>query len=369
MNMTPNPRAGWTVKPVTSVQAHVLHAYFNMSPESPDGRWVLAFVSRQDDAQVGDVCLFARDGSETRVLAAGIEVEDSHRQACQQFCNRGQAVAFHHLHEGVWRVEVADVNTGARQVLAENRQVGFCQASWPWIVTMPLHWDRNADGDLHVVDVGSGARQATVPVEAIRPVAAKLLPDAGLETGPAVLAFPLVSPNGMRIACKISQPGSGGDFRSKDASKRHGLFTYDLQHERVIGCSATWGHPAWHPDNRRILTVAGARLVWLDTDLGQLSDWPEIPDFRWSHPSVSPNGQLVVTDWRTQVDGRWMWRIDLVNPTTHATALLFTHPDDRPATTSWRRPHPHPVFNASNQRVYFNVNEGSWTRLYVAQRH
>jgi hypothetical protein len=34
---------------------------------------------------------------------------------------------------------------------------------------------------------------------------------------------------------------------------------------------------------------------------------------------------------------------------------------------SWRVNHPHPIFSADGRRIYFNVNEGKWTQLYVAE--
>jgi hypothetical protein len=34
---------------------------------------------------------------------------------------------------------------------------------------------------------------------------------------------------------------------------------------------------------------------------------------------------------------------------------------------SWRISHPHPVFNARGNRIYFNVNAGEHTQLHVAE--
>ncbi len=34
---------------------HTIHAYFNTSPESPDGRWVLYFASATSEGHVGDL--------------------------------------------------------------------------------------------------------------------------------------------------------------------------------------------------------------------------------------------------------------------------------------------------------------------------
>jgi Tol biopolymer transport system component len=42
--------------------------------------------------------------------------------------------------------------------------------------------------------------------------------------------------------------------------------------------------------------------------------------------------------------------------------------DNSRGARSWRRNDPHPVFSADGRRVYFNVSEGEWTQLYVAER-
>jgi hypothetical protein len=34
---------------------------------------------------------------------------------------------------------------------------------------------------------------------------------------------------------------------------------------------------------------------------------------------------------------------------------------------SWRRNHPHPAFSADGRRIYYNVSEGSYTTLMVAE--
>jgi hypothetical protein len=41
--------------------------------------------------------------------------------------------------------------------------------------------------------------------------------------------------------------------------------------------------------------------------------------------------------------------------------------DNSRGARSWRRNHPHPIFSADSRRIYFNVNEGDWTQLYVAE--
>jgi Tol biopolymer transport system component len=41
--------------------------------------------------------------------------------------------------------------------------------------------------------------------------------------------------------------------------------------------------------------------------------------------------------------------------------------DNTKGAKSWRRSHPHPSFSADGKRIYYNVSDGSWTRLMVAE--
>jgi len=41
--------------------------------------------------------------------------------------------------------------------------------------------------------------------------------------------------------------------------------------------------------------------------------------------------------------------------------------DNTDGAKSWRQSHPHPAFSSDGQRIYFNINEGGRTRLYVAE--
>ena len=47
--------------------------------------------------------------------------------------------------------------------------------------------------------------------------------------------------------------------------------------------------------------------------------------------------------------------------------VVIHHFDNSHGAKSWRVSHPHPVFSADGQRIYFNVSSGPWTQLYVAE--
>src|SRR5688500_14310166 len=94
-----SPLSGWThgvkVAPVSTAERHSIHAYFNTSPESPDGRWVLFYASTTPEGHVGDIIIHERATGNEIVLAVKVSVEDAHRAACQQWLSGGRRIAFH----------------------------------------------------------------------------------------------------------------------------------------------------------------------------------------------------------------------------------------------------------------------------------
>jgi hypothetical protein len=91
-------------------------------------------------------------------------------------------------------------------------------------------------------------------------------------------------------------------------------------------------------------------------------------DVSGDHPSVSPDGRLVVTDTiMTSFDGpRNEWGVVLADAKGGGQIVLH-HFDNSHGAKSWRVSHPHPVFSADGKRIYFNVSSGKWTQLYVAE--
>jgi hypothetical protein len=91
-------------------------------------------------------------------------------------------------------------------------------------------------------------------------------------------------------------------------------------------------------------------------------------DVSGDHPSVSPDGRLVVTDTiMTSFDGaRNEWGIVLAD-TKGTGQIILHHFDNSHGAKSWRVSHPHPVFSADGKRIYYNVSDGQFTRLHVAE--
>lgn len=353
------PRPVWPDRDV-----HALHSYFNTCPESPDGRYVLLFIARQADAELGDLCLLDRRNGETRVLDRGIEVEDAHRQANQQWLAGGRYVVYMRRDQGHWRVMRADVASGEVAELAHGRQAGWGPADGTVVPLYGSHWEPGLYHDIELLDVVTGSARTVLDLRTVLGGFPAIVQELFPDRQPDSLFFPVLSPDGRRVIFKLSAV-LDGRYRSEKASRREGLFAYDLVAGRALGFHPTWGHPAWLPDSHTVLRNG----LLVDTDTMATRPIPWYPLRLNTHPAASPDGELVAMDVLrapfTQQDGHWTVVIgDLSETWLH----LHTAPAPGNGTASWRSAHPHPVFSADGCRLYFNVNLGERTVLYVAER-
>jgi hypothetical protein len=357
---------GVKVAPVSSSDQHSIHAYFNTSPESPDGRYVLFYASRTTQGHDGEIRIRERTSGAETVLARGVSTEDAHRAACQQWVQGGRTVVFHNvLPSGEWVVMAVDVASGKERILARGRQVGFGAPAGDVVPVYGPHWNPGEHRGLELVNVATGEIRATpLTGERVRKEFPELV---GKQFGdrPLSIFFPLLSPDGTRVIFKLATP-AGGDFRSTKASVREGLLVYDLRDDRITFMQERWGHPAWHTNSRDILNTHG-RVI--DSGTGKTRLLPGEHRFPGSHPSFGPEGTLFATD--TLADGppwngpKGSWAVVVGESATGRNATLAQF-DNSHGARSWRVSHPHPVFSPDGRRVYFNVSDGPWTRLHVA---
>src|SRR6185295_10482451 len=141
-----------------------------------------------------------------------------------------------------------------------------------------------------------------------------------------------------------------------------------------------WGHPSWQPDSRHITEM---HYTVYDSNDGKVTMNPGMPtkaaraaaaaagqsapnsplrDVSGDHPSVSPDGKLIVTDTiMTEFGGtKNEWGVVLAD--AKGTGQIIIHKfDNSRGAESWRRSHPHPVFSADGRRLYYNVSDGEFT--------
>lgn len=366
---TDDPLAPWTKgvrpRPVAATPGrHTLHSYYLASPESPDGRGVLFFSSTHPAAHLGEIRVLDRATGRETVLAENVQTEDAHRAACQQWLSNGRRVAFHEVAEKRWRVVVVELATGARTIVAQDRQLAFGQPHGDLLPLYGCHWNPGRHRDLEILDAATGSLRTALAIGAVQERHRDWI---GKEFGdrPVSIFFPILSPDLKRVFFKIAAGRGGDDFMAKDASHRQGLVCHDLERREFTWMRAKWGHPAWHPDSKRIIEMGN--LIF-DTDTGAQSRIPDVPNLRGSHPSFSPDGRLFVTDGYSEAAGgrAGEWGVMVGDVRGGRFALLHSFDQSRGAR-SWRRSHPHPVFSADGRRIYYNVSDGEFTRLHVAE--
>ncbi len=353
------------VHPVSATPGrHTIHSYYVCNPESPDGRRVLFYASTAANGYVGEICVLDRETGRETVLARDVHVEDAHRAACQQWISNGRRIAFHEVREGRWRVVVVDADTGAETAAVEDRQLAFGQPHGDLLPIYGCHWNPGRHRNLELLDAATGQLRTAVTIDAVQ----QQYPDwLKTEFGdkPVSVFFPVLSPDQKRVFFKMAAGSGGNEYMSKKASHRQGLITFDLEHGRFLFLRGQWGHPAWHPDSRRILEVGN---IWLNADNGATTRIPDLPRLRGCHPAVSPGGRLLVMDGLLDTLGGepGEWGVVVADARGGRYEVLHRF-DNRRGTRSWRRSDPHPVFSADGRRTYFNVSSDDETQLYVAE--
>ncbi len=384
-----DPLAPWRTGVKISVVApkdgrHTIHSYFNTCPESPDGRSVLFYSSTAKDGHRGEVCIRDRKTGEEKVLASNINAEDAHRVACQQWVSGGKRVVFHGERDGEWIVGCVDLDTMKERILARGQLAGWGQPDADIVPLYSPHWKPGTHPDLDLIHVATGEKTTPVTVDALKQAYPEWFGKTFGEQKPSIF-FPILSPDLKRVFFKMAL-ATGEDPRSTKASARQGLICYSLAEEKFLYMNPKWGHPSWQPDSRHITEM---HYTVFDSDDGSVKMNPGMPtkaarakaaaegkrapefplrDVSGDHPSVSPDGKLVVTDTiMTSFDGtRNEWGVVLAD-TRGTGQIVLHHFDNSHGAQSWRVSHPHPVFSADGKRIYYNVSDGQFTRLHVAE--
>ncbi|MDX1948794.1 MAG: hypothetical protein SFU86_25625 [Pirellulaceae bacterium] len=367
--VTSDPLAPWRsnvkIRPVSSAAGrHSIHSYYVKSPESPDGKSVLFYVSTAANGQVGDIVVQDRQTGAERIVARGVHTEDAHRAACQQWISGGRRVAFHDMRDGQWLIAVVDLDTGKERILARDHQLGFGEPTGEQLPIYGCHWNPRVHRDLEFVHAETGELRKIATAAEVEKFQPAWIAEE-FSGKPISIFFPVISPDGRKVFFKIAAGAGGDNYQSKAASHRQGIFAYDLDKQRLVFFRGKWGHPAWHPDSQRISEMGN---LLFDTADGSYKKIANLPTLRGCHPSISPDGKLQAQDgYLGDLDPTPnQWGVIVCDTRGDHFQVLHRF-DNSQGAKSWRKNHPHPVFSADGRRLYFNVNSGEFTQLFVAE--
>jgi hypothetical protein len=203
-------QAGVKLSPVSKVAGrHTMHTYYLLNPESPDGRKVLFFTSTDHAGHVGQISVLDRETGVETVVADDVHTEDAHRVALQQWTANGKAVAYHEAVDKRWRVVLIDIETGAKTIVAQDRQLGFGRGDGHVLPLYGCHWNPGEHRDLELYDVRTGAIRTAVRIGDVERMFGDWLAKE-FAGKPTSIAFPTISPDHQRVFFKMSG-GNGGD--------------------------------------------------------------------------------------------------------------------------------------------------------------
>lgn len=372
------PLAAWKkgvkTHPVSNVpNRHTIHTYFNVSPESPDGRSVLYYTSTTPEGYTGELRVQDRATCQERVLVRDLNCEDAHRVACQQWVSNGRLVVFHDLRDGEVVVVTVDVKTLKQRVLAKHRMVSWGQQYSDLVPIYGVHFQPDAYRNVELLNVSTGEIKTLVTADEVRKTypeqIQKLYGDKPIST-----PFGTLSPDLNLIFFKLSdmddtykpQPPGHLKWPHSYQSDREGLVMFDIKQSRLLFFRRDWGHPAWDPSSKLFINVPN---VLIDARTGEQKSIPNLPRFPGQHLDISPDGKLFVTDTQLGPFGgaKGEWGVAVCDIHGGDWTMIARFQGAEGATT-WRKNHPHPAFSPDGKRIYYNVNSGKYTQLFVAER-
>jgi hypothetical protein len=368
------PWKGVRPRPVSDLPGrHTIHTYFNVSPETIDGSHVLYYTSTTPEGHSGEIRMQVRATGEETVLVRNLDTEDAHRVACQQWVCNDRQVVFHDMRNGEAVVAAVDVKTRKERVLAKERMVSFGFQPSDLIPIYGVHFQPGKYTDVELLNVATGEIKTLVTAKQVRDAypeqISKLYGDLQIST-----PFGVLSPDEKLIFFKLSaqspnyKPLPEGHLKWPRSyqSDREGLVCYDIEHRKLLFFRRDWGHPSW---DMKSTTILNAPNVLIDGRTGAEKSIPNLPRFPGQHHSFSPDGRLFVTDTQLEPFGgvKGEWGVAVCDVRGGNWTMLHRFRGDKGATT-WRKNHPHPAFSPDGNRIYYNVNSGTYTQLHVAER-
>ena len=338
-----DPVTGRRVRRLTAPPRHNVHAYYDISPWSPDGTRIV-YASNEPGRPDAEIRVMDAGGGRPRTVASH-PAFNLHTGSHQAWAD-DRTVVLPETRDGCPGMRLIGVDTPEDRFVALPGQIGKLSADGRHGLVVDPHQEAG------IVEMRSHAYTRICTLDEVRRMTPHRQEIEGRRTH---LQNPRWTPDG-RAVLLVHCATEGAPVPGRDGNPAPALvevFVYDLAAQRFSHVARIGHHPGWHPNGRDIL------FVWHDPETGRqelrlvdrgggaprvLFDAEHVPA---GHPSFHPTRpHLLVTD---AYGGRFGYGIVLVDLRRQRQELLASMPlGEDPAT-------------APQARAADPPNHGSWS--------
>ncbi len=350
---------GRTIWQLSESSKRHIHAYFDLCPWSPSGDEATYFEHQPGDP-AGAVILHCLTDGRKRSIGR-TRCFNAHTGALQQWHPDGRSVLYCDEMDGLPAFSRVDVQTDRRHTSLGRLRMVSPDGTHVLFGGRSGH-DENDEAVLRKQEHGV----VLTDVNAARPGRLIISVADALELNPRraeiadwhiYIKHTKWSPDGSRFffvfTNEILYDRKYGELpRVKD-----------LYVARADGSALRWlgefgHHPSWHPNGRQILFVQPVegveRFVLTDVDTRERTLF--LSAIASGHPSLSPDGRRIITDYRPRSDGALVpanrWGLTLYDLASERQELIVTSPAN--GDTEWSRNDPHPVWHPDGAMIMYN---------------
>ncbi len=346
-----DPITGRRVVRLTHSPFNDKHAYYDISPWSPDGSRI-AFSSALPGTRDAAIHVMDADGTDIRTIAEG-DSFSMHTGAFPIWAPDGRSIYYHTHFEDDGGARVS----GTARVWLETGEIdhiplGARQVSW---ATGRLLWMENGrDEDDPVRGLYSAAPDGggvtllcrTADIEALSPT--REMHDRCAQLGLTNCKW---SPDGSKVMVVLV----GYDGRGSQLVKEIYIADADGGDLRFVMTFAH--HHIWHPNSEQVIGNCADGLYIVNADgTGRR----KITELAQGHPSFSPDGSMIVTDC---YGGEHADMLVLIDAETGAVEPLCSVPTVH-GRSHETGTHPHPCWSPDGRSVLYDSDQEGHCQLY-----
>ncbi|MEA3401882.1 MAG: hypothetical protein U9R79_11640 [Armatimonadota bacterium] len=347
-----DPVTGRRIVRLTHSPFNDKHAYYDISPWSPDGS-LIAFSSALPGERQGTLYVMDADGTNIRKVAEGHGF-NMHTGIFNCWAPDGEHIYFNTRWEdegGEWirGVALADVNTGE---VERYEGLGMRQVSW---ANGRVLWMENGRGEDDPVrglyssaPEGSDVRLLcrTADIEALSPTQ-----DIHGDCARLGLTNCKWSPDGTKVMVVLV----GYDEQGSQLVKE--IYIADADGGDLHFVMTFRHHHMWHPNSRQVIGNCEDGLYIVNADG---SGRRKITDLAQGHPSFSPDGSMIVTDC---YGGEYADMLVLIDPETGEIEPLCSVPTVHGRSHEVGT-HPHPCWAPDGRSILYDSDQEGHCQLY-----